>query len=201
MRLGVFGGSFDPVHLGHLAAAEEAGHRCALDRVVFVPAHHQPLKDAAPRASNGDRVAMLERATAGNPRFAVSTLEMERPAPSYTVDTLRALHALHGPDCEPYFLIGIDAVNALDRWREPAEVLRLARLIVMSRSEEREPDWAMLRTIAPDAHERVRLLAVPDIDISSRELRRRVGAGQPIRYQVADAVWEYIREHRLYLNR
>jgi nicotinate-nucleotide adenylyltransferase len=198
VRLGVFGGTFDPVHLGHLAAAEEAAYWFALSTVLFVPAQRQPLKDAAPRASTADRVAMLERAVAGNPRFAVGTLELERPAPSYTVDTLRELHAMHGPDCELYFLVGIDAANALDRWREPAEILRLARLIVMSRSEAREPDWAMLRAIAPDAQERIATLAVPDVDVSSHDLRQRAATDQPIRYQVPDAVWEYIEARGLY---
>lgn len=198
MRLGIFGGTFDPVHLGHLAAAEEAAQRFALAQALFVPAQRQPLKDAAPRASNADRLAMLQRAIAGNPRFAVSALELERPAPSYTVDTLRALHVNYGPGCELYFLIGIDAANVFDRWREPAAVLRLARLIVMSRSEEREPDWPMLRAIAPDAADRIDLLAVPDVDVSSRDLRRRVAAGEPIRYQVPESVREYIESHGLY---
>lgn len=198
MRLGVFGGSFDPVHLGHLAAAEEAAQRLALTQVLFVPARHQPLKEPAPRASDADRLAMLWLAIDGNPRFAASTLELERPAPSYTIDTLRALHAARGPDSELYFLLGIDAVNTLDRWREPFEVLRLARLVVMSRGKAREPDWALLRAIDPAIEARVELLAVPDIDLSSRELRRRVAASEPIRYQVPEPVRVYIEEHRLY---
>ena len=198
MRLGVFGGSFDPVHLGHLAAAEEAAYRLPLDGILFVPARHQPLKGQAPRASDTDRLAMLRLAIAGNPRFAVSTLELERPAPSYTVDTLRALEAAHGPGCDLYLLLGIDAVNTLDRWREPSELLRLARLAVMSRSEAREPDWALLRAIDPAIESRVVLLSVPNIDLSSRELRRRIAADEPIRYQVPEAVLEYIENRRLY---
>ena len=197
-RLGVFGGTFDPIHLGHLAAAEEAAHHLVLTQVLFVPAQHQPLKEQAPRASDADRLAMLRLAIIGNARFAVSTLELERPAPSYTIDTLRALHAAHGPGCELYFLLGIDAVNTLDRWREPAELLRLARLVVMSRGEVHEPDWALLRAIDPDAASRVDLLSVPDMDLSSRELRRRVAAGEPIRYQVAEEVRAYIESHQLY---
>lgn len=201
MRLGVFGGSFDPIHLGHLAAAEEAAHRLALRQVLFMPARHQPLKEQAPRAADADRLSMLRLAIEGNPRFAVSMLELERPAPSYTIDTLRALHTAHGPGCELYLLLGIDAVNTLDRWREPAELLRLARLVVMSRSEAREPDWALLRAIDPAVEARVELLSVPDIDLSSRELRRRVGAGEPIRYQVSEAVRTYIEQRRLYQGR
>lgn len=197
-RLGVFGGTFDPVHLGHLAAAEEAAQRLALERVLFVPAQRQPLKEQAPRASDADRLAMLRLAIAGNPRFEVSSVELERPAPSYTVDTLRALHAAYGPSCELFFLLGIDAANTLDRWREPSELLRLARLVVMSRGGEREPEWALLRSIDPAADARVELLAVPNIDLSARELRRRVAADEPIRYQVPNAVREYIEAHELY---
>jgi len=198
MRIGILGGSFDPVHLGHLAAAEEAVYRFALDHVLLLPARLQPLKEGGPCADDGQRLAMLRLAVAGNPRLAVSTLELERPAPSYTVDTLRALRASLGVSAELYFLLGIDAVNALDRWREPAELPRLARLIVMSRGDVREPDWTTLRAVAPDARERIDLLTVPDIDISSRDLRQRVASGAPIRYQVPEAVWAYIEEQGLY---
>jgi nicotinate-nucleotide adenylyltransferase len=200
MRLGVFGGTFDPVHLGHLASAEEAAYRLCLPQVLFVPAQHQPLKGAAPRASAADRLAMLRLAVADNPCFDVSTAELDRPAPSYTVDTLRALRAAHGPACELYFLLGVDAANTLADWREPAELLRLARLVVMTRSDVRQPDWAVLRALAPDAAQRVALLAVPDIDLSSSDLRRRVAAGEPIRYQVPEPVRAYIEEHGLYVN-
>lgn len=198
MRLGIFGGSFDPVHLGHLAAAEQAAYGLALARVLFVPARHQPLKEQAPRASDADRLAMLELAVAGNPRFAVSALELERPAPSYTVETLRALAAQYGPDCELYLLLGVDAVNTLDRWREPDALLRLARVVAMSRGNVREPDWSLLSGIVPDARSRIELLLAPNVDVSSRDLRRRVAAGEPIRYQTPDAVRAYIAAHGLY---
>jgi nicotinate-nucleotide adenylyltransferase len=198
MRIGVFGGGFDPVHLGHLAAAEEAAHRYELAQVLFVPVNHQPLKEEAPRAAPADRLAMLRVAIEGNPRFAVSTLELERPAPSYTVDTLRLLRDKYGPDGDLYLLVGIDSVNTLDRWREPAAILQLACVVAMSRSEVREPDWEALSRIGPGARDRVDLIVVPDIDVSSRELRRRVAAGQPIRYQVPEPVRSYIEQHGLY---
>ncbi len=201
MRLGILGGTFDPVHLGHLAAAEEAAYRFDLKRVLLLPARHQPLKEHDPWTTDEHRLAMLRLAVDGNPRLAISTLELERAAPSYTVDTLRLLGAAHDPSCELYFLLGIDAVNALDRWREPAALLRLARLVAMSRSDVREPNWTMLRGLEPDVEGRIDLLAVPDIDINSRELRRRVAAGEPIRYQVPDPVWAYIGEHGLYQQR
>src|SRR5262245_60263092 len=141
MRLGVYGGTFDPIHVGHLAAAEEAVYRLALDQVLFVPAGRQPLKDRAPGASGQDRLAMIGAAIAGNPRFSVSTIELERPAPSYTVETLRLLHRSYGPSCELLLLVGVDAANTLQRWREPEEVLRLARVVVMSRGPMMELDW------------------------------------------------------------
>ncbi len=203
MRLGVFGGTFDPIHLGHLAAAEEAAYRLDLDPVLFVPAHHQPLKEQAPRVSDADRLAMVTLAIEGNPRFAVSTVELERPAPSYTVETLRHLRRTYGDAAsgrELYFLLGIDSANTLDRWREPAALLGLARLVVMSRGKVPEPDWEMLRRIDPalPIRERVIALAVPDIDVSARDLRRRIGAGEPVRYQLPEPVRAYIEQHRLY---
>jgi nicotinate-nucleotide adenylyltransferase len=198
MRLGIFGGTFDPVHLGHLAAAEEAAFCCRLQRVFFVPAYQQPLKDALPRASGDDRLAMLELAVCANPLFGVSSLELNRPAPSYTVDTLRAMRHEFGADCELYFLLGVDAANSLDRWRDPAELLRLARLVVMSRGAVRQPDWTRLAGLAPDARERITTVDVPNLDISSSDLRQRVASGRPICYQVPDAVREYIAANHLY---
>ncbi len=198
MRLGVFGGTFDPIHLGHLAAAEEAAHHFGLERVLLVPARHQPLKERAPTASSRDRLAMVELAVADNPRFAVSALELERPTPSYTVDTLRLLRDHYGPSCELYLLLGLDSVNSLDRWRAPDVLVRLARIVAMSRGGVGEPAWTTLQSIAPDIRDRIYPLSVPDIDISSRELRARVAAGLPIRYQVPDAVRVYIEERRLY---
>ncbi|SRR5579883_571022 len=198
MRLGVYGGTFDPIHVGHLAAAEEAAYRLGLDQVLFVPAGRQPLKDREPGATGQDRLAMIEAAIAGNPRFGVSAIELERPAPSYTVETLRFLRQSHGPACELFLLVGVDAANTLQRWRGPAEILRLARLVVMSRGARAEPDWGMLEGIAADARQRADLLAVPDIDVSASEIRRRAAAGEPFRYQVVDAVWEYIQSHGLY---
>lgn len=198
MRIGVFGGTFDPVHVGHLAAAEEAAQCLTLARVLFIPAQRQPLKEQAPGATATDRLAMLTAAVAGNPRFAVNDIELRRPAPSYTVETLRVLREQYGAEAELYLLLGIDAANTLHHWREPGAILRLARLVVMSRSEQRHPDWAMLLGIAPDAEQRIELLAVPDLDLSSRELRRRVAAGEPIRYQVVDTVRAYIERHGLY---
>lgn len=197
-RIGVFGGTFDPIHLGHLAAAQEAADRLALDVVEFIPAHQQPLKEHAPRVSDDERLAMVRAATADNPFFRVSTIELERPAPSYTVETLRLLRDAHGAEADLYVLLGVDAANTLDRWRGAAEILSLARLVVMSRGEVREPDWVMLEMLDRHARARIQTLAVPDIDVSSSDLRDRVVAGKPIRYQVPDAVRLLIEGQGLY---
>lgn len=200
MRLGVFGGSFDPVHLGHLAAAEEAAYRLELTRLLFVPARRQPLKISRPRAAEGHRLAMLEAAIAGNSLFEISRVELQRPAPSFTVETLRAFRQTYGVACDMFLLLGVDAVNTLDRWREPDEVIRLARIVVLSRGTVREPNWPMLRALSPDAERRIELLSAPAIDVSATNLRRRVAAGAPIRYQVPEPVRAYIVEHGLYMR-
>ncbi len=197
-RIGLFGGTFDPIHLGHLAAAQEAADRLALDVVEFIPAHQQPLKERAPRVSDDERLAMVRAATADNPCFRVSTIELERPAPSYTMETLRLLRETYGADTELFFLLGVDAANTLDRWLGAAEILRLVRLVVMSRAEVRAPDWAMLETLDPRARDHVETLLVPAIDVSSSDLRDRVAAGRSIRYQVPEAVRVLIEEQSLY---
>jgi nicotinate-nucleotide adenylyltransferase len=196
-RIGIFGGTFDPVHFGHLAAAEEARWGLALDRVVFVPNWHQPLKRRG-AVSPAHRLAMVELAIAGNASFATSDVELRRAGSSYTLDTLRALRQAWGSTVELFFLLGADAVATFGTWHRPAEILELAHLVVMSRSGEREPDWDALERIAPHARQRVRLLAVPALDISATDLRARLAKGGPIRYQVPDAVCAYIARHGLY---
>ena len=133
MRIGVFGGSFDPVHLGHLLLAECCWRQAALDRVLFVPAAQQPHKPQAPRGGDADRVAMLRLAIAGRPEFDVSTIEIDRGGVSYTVDTLRALRAAE-PDAELFFLMGADSLADLPQWREPAAICELATPLVVRRA-------------------------------------------------------------------
>lgn len=182
-RIGVFGGSFDPVHHGHLTIALAALESLPLDRVVFVPARRSPLKEGVPSASEADRLAMLERAIDGERRFALSRLELERPAPSYTVATLEALS-----DAGVLFLIlGADAAAEFARWHRPERIRELATIVVARR---------------PGTHgtglDGATLLDSPLMDISARELRERAARGRSLRYLVPDAVWRYIEEHRLY---
>lgn len=183
-RVGVFGGTFDPVHVGHLAIAMAALESVPLDQVLFVPARRSPLKDRDPLASVADRVTMLEAAIKSEPRFALSKLELERDGVSYTVDTLEALRA-HG---ELFLILGSDALADLARWRRPERIRDLATILVAARPGAPEPD---------PAH-RARAFDAPRLDISSRELRARVARGMTLRYLVPDAVWEHINKRGLY---
>ena len=184
LRIGVFGGSFDPVHVGHLAIALAALESVPLDRVLFTPARRSPLKDRDPVANVADRVAMLEAAIANEPRFALSRVELERDGVSYTVDTLEALRA----EGELFLILGSDALADLARWRKPDRIRELATILVASRPGAPEPD-PMHHAQAFDA---------PRLDISSRELRTRAARGMSLRYLVPDAVWEHIKKRGLY---
>lgn len=193
-RLGVLGGTFDPPHYGHLVAAQEIACRLRLDQVLFMPARQNPLKEREPSSSGEDRCEMVRLAIANNQQFALSRLDLDRPPPSYTADLLRLLHA---PDRELFFLVGADILPELERWREPGEILRLARLAVVNRPGAPPPAMA-LDFLRPGARERVDLVEVPGVAIASRDLRERVRVGLPIRYLTPSAVEEYISERGLY---
>ena len=183
-RIGVFGGTFDPVHVGHLAIALAALESVPLDRVLFVPVRRSPLKDRDPLASTTDRVAMLETAIAREPRFALSRAELEREGVSYTVDTLEELRS----QGELFLILGSDALADLARWRAPDRIRELATILVAARPGAPEPD----------AMHGARTFDAPRLDISSRELRARAARGMSLRYLVPDAVWEHIKRHGLY---
>ena len=185
----MFGGSFDPVHLAHLVVAERVAEALTVDRVLFVPAHRQPLKEAGPRASAADRLAMLRLATAGNPRFEVSAIELDRGGTSYTIDTLRALAELH-PGADLSLVLGSDAFALLDRWREAGEIRRLARFVVVARPETGKA--------ADREGGTVRRVHVPALAISASDIRRRVSEGHSVRYLVPEPVRGYIAERGLY---
>lgn len=196
-RAGVLGGSFDPVHIGHLIIAEEARDRLGLDKVIFVPARQQWRKVAEGGAPPGDRLAMVLLAVAPHPGFRVATVDLDRPGPTYTVDTLADLHAQEGSETDLFFLMGEDALNDLPYWKDPAAIASAATLVAVSR-EGVELEWDRLGAVIPDARARVLKLDIPEIDISSTELRRRVAAGRSIRYWVPPEVEAYINERRLY---
>jgi nicotinate-nucleotide adenylyltransferase len=187
--IGLFGGSFDPVHHGHLIVARVAAEALALDELRFLPAREQPFKQGRHGAPAADRAVMLELAVAGSPGFAIERTELDRPGPSYTVDTLEALRARE-PAASLTLLLGADAAAELDAWHRATELPRLARVIVFGRAGAPIPSSPLIAGS----------IAVPAVDISATEIRRRVRAGLPIRYWVPDAVAEYMVRHRLYLD-
>lgn len=187
MRVGVFGGSFDPVHLGHLIAAEAAWRALALDHVRLVPTGQQPFKGTRVAAPAADRVAMLRAAVAGDARFVVDEREVRRPGPSYTVDTLRELKA-ELPGAELFLLVGSDAASELPHWREAAAIPSLAEVVELTRPGT-APVGAPVTT---------RTLSVPAVDISATVIRDRVRRGDDIRYLVPHPVDRHIAERHLY---
>lgn len=200
MRLGLFGGSFDPVHFGHLLLAECCREQCALDRVWFLPAAVPPHKRGRPLSSADARAEMLDLAIGGHEGFALSRFEIERGGVSYTVDTLRHFRR-EEPDRELFLLMGADMLHDLPGWRESAEVCRLALPVVVRRAGEKEPNLDCLSELV--SAERLDAIArhqveMPEMGISSTEIRRRVVAGQSIRYRTPRAVEKYIESHGLY---
>ena len=186
-RVGLFGGSFDPIHHGHLIVAQSAVEALGLDELRFVPARQQPFKAGAHRASAGERAAMVEQAIGGAPNFSVERSELERDGPSYTVDTLRALRARE-PGAELVLLVGSDAAAGIPRWHEAPELGRLARIVAFGRG------GVGTEALPPG----IEVIAVPAVEISSTAVRERVRRGQSIRYWVPDAVAEFIAAHGLY---
>ena len=191
-RIGVWGGSFDPVHLGHLLLAGEAVEACRLDRLVWVPSGSPPHR-RGPAASGQDRLEMVRLAIDGDSRFALSDYEVSRDEVSYTVETLNAL-AAQNERCGLVLLIGSDNAVDFEQWHLPDEVLKLAEVAVFERP------GSPVDRIAPGLADRMRVLDTPRFEISSTVVRKRVRAGRSIRYWVPDAVATYIQTHHLYLG-
>jgi nicotinate-nucleotide adenylyltransferase len=195
MRLGIFGGSFDPIHLGHLILAELCREACRLDRVWLVVAGEPPHKPRK-RTAVEHRLEMTRLAVAGHSAFEVSELEAHRPGPHYSVDTLQTVRDQR-PQDELFFLIGADSLADLPTWREPQRVLQLATLVVANRPGTEPSTLPSSFTPPPDAPA-IQTVTIPPIGISSSELRRRVAEGASIRYQVPRAVEVYIEAQGLY---
>ncbi|MBX7168318.1 MAG: nicotinate-nucleotide adenylyltransferase [Pirellulales bacterium] len=200
MRLGIFGGTFDPVHLGHLILAECCREQAQLDQVWFLPAATPPHKHDRPMTPAGQRVEMLELAIGGHPAFGVSRLEIDRGGVSYTVDSLVEIGRLHA-HAELFFLMGADSLVDLPRWREPRQICSLALPLVVRRQGLPEPDLDCLNElVTPERLAQIRAHAVemPLVGISSSDLRERVAAGRSIRFQTPRAVEVYIETQALY---
>jgi nicotinate-nucleotide adenylyltransferase len=190
-RLGIMGGTFDPIHNGHLVCAEEARWQFGLDEVVFVPAGQPWQKREVTPAE--DRYLLTVLATARNPHFSVSRLEIDRGGPTYTLETLRALRDFHGEEAELFFITGADAVLEILSWKDPEAVLDTARFIAATR-----PEYDLGKLELGRFGDRVSVIQIPALAISSTDIRRRVREGRPIQYLVPPEVAAYIADHRLY---
>jgi len=197
MRVGVLGGTFDPIHIGHLAAAEEARVRLDLERVVFVPANLPPHKLHLHVTATEHRLNMVRLAIADNPRFVLSRVDVDRFGPSYTVDTIELLRDEYGPNGELYFIMGADSLTEFLTWHKPERLIRLCRIAAMTRPGYRV-DLKELNRLLPGAIARVQLLEMPLLEISSSDLQQRVRMGLSIKYLVPAAVEAYIQQHGLY---
>lgn len=198
----MLGGSFDPIHMAHLIMAESAREALSLDKVLFIPVREQPLKRDRQVTSAEHRTTMVELAIAGNPYFELSRVDVERPSPSYTVDTLRQLREQlgdpgEGGEVEMWFIIGADSLVTLPRWRDPAGILAQARLAVVRRPGI-TPDLTHLESLMPRLPAHIDWVDAPLIDIAATDLRRRIAEGRSIRYRVPDAVVEYIEREGVY---
>ena len=194
--VGILGGTFDPIHHGHLGIAEEAREALGLERVLLVPASSPPHKPGRPVADAAHRLAMVELAIAGNPAFAVSRIEVERGGASYSVDTLEALRS-EGVE-QPWFILSAEALAGFPAWREPDRILSLCRLAVVPRGGYDPLDRAWVAERFPGREDRVTFLTGPLLPISGSVVRRRAAVGRSVRYLVPDAVARYIADHHLY---
>ena len=196
MRLGILGGTFNPPHLGHLVSAQEAYLHLALDRVMLIPARIPPHKPVEDEPGVEHRLELCRLAIRGDERFLVSDVEVARPGPSFTVDTLEELTS-KAPDSELFLILGGDIAAGLPDWHQPEKVLSLSTLAIAERpgTTRAQIEGALGRLEGGD---RAEFFPMPTIELSSTEIRRRVREGQPIRYIVPDAVGAYIRDHQLY---
>ena len=199
MRIGIFGGTFDPVHMGHLILAEQCRDQAGLDEVWFLPSYHPPHKAAAAITRFDQRCDMLELAVAGHPAFRIDRIEKELPPPSYTAETLAELRRRHA-GAEFSLLMGSDSLPDLPGWYEPRRVVELASLVVVPRPGVMlwTADRLAKALDLPTDAVRLRYVACPMIEIASRELRRAVADGMSVRYLVPRAVEEYLRDRKLY---
>ena len=195
-RLGVMGGTFNPIHLGHLMIAEEARQAFHLKKVLFVPSYITPNKDVC-GATAEQRLAMTRLATADNPYFTVSDMEMRRQGNSYTVDTLRLLKEIYGPSHSLYFISGTDTIHDLHNWNNPEEILSLCQFIGATRPDGSEQIDSIISSFG-ELGKNILKLPVPTMEISSTELRRRIRLGLSVRYMMPSAVVEYIRKNGVY---
>jgi len=197
-RVAILGGTFDPIHLGHLAAAQGVLHLTGVDQVIFMPNRQPPHKEGQAVTPAVHRTAMVRLAIADNPAFTLSDLELRRQGPPYTIETVRTLQA-ERPDWEAAFIIGMDSLLEIRTWREWETLLQVADWLVVTRpGYDTDRGRQLLAELGPRLSARVRLLEIPGVAVSSTELRHLAAGGYPLRYLVPDGVAAYIEAHRLY---
>ena len=205
MKIGVMGGTFDPIHIGHLVIAEEGRARFGLEKVVFVPSARPPHKTNTPHAQARDRMRMVELAIQANPALDVSDIEVRREGLSYTIDTLRSMRSLYGVETELFFIAGADAILEILTWKDPEALFAESRFLVANRPgytlEKLVDALPELNSNGQRAIENVLLMDIPALAISSTDIRERVNEGRPFRYMVPEQVWAYIQEKGLYGQR
>jgi nicotinate-nucleotide adenylyltransferase len=199
MKTGVLGGTFDPVHNGHMMIAGEAMKRLELDEVLFVPTSQTPLKEDNAVTPVEHCVRMVELAIAGSPAFRLSEIEIDRAGVSYTVDTIAALKKETGDAAELYFIIGLDSLVTLPRWKDPDRLVVMCRLVAVRRPGYDMPDIENIEKLVPGLAESLILIDKPELDISATDIRKRVAEGLPVDGLVPAAVGKYIRENSLYI--
>ncbi len=200
MNIGLMGGTFDPIHNGHLVVAEEIRSRLDLAVLLFVPAGQPWLKMGNPVSLAEDRVHMVRLAIADKPCLKLSTMEVERPGATYTVDTIAELQAQLGAENDLYFILGWDSLAELPQWKEPSRLITMCRLAVVPRPGYPRPDLKALEARIPGSSQRVILMDKPEIDISASEIRDRIAQRLSISHLVPGPVESYIRRHRLYMT-
>jgi len=195
-KTGVMGGTFDPIHNGHLAVAREVMSRLCLERILFIPAGRPPLKGGGPVASSEERVSMVRLAIAQEPGYQLSRVEIDRPGPSYSVDTISGLkHLLR---YEIYFVMGWDNLAELHRWKEPGRLAETCRIVAVPRPGCDRPDLDAMETFIPGLKDNVIILESPRVDISASDSRKRISEGSTIDHLVPETVADYIRRSGLY---
>ncbi len=198
MKVGVLGGSFDPIHFGHLVAAEEARVMLKLARIIFVPAGQPPHKLHRTLSPSEGRLEMVNIAIATNPHFESSRVDFDRSGPHFSVDTVRILRDQLGQRTEIFFIVGLDSLLEIGTWREPEQLLKLCHLVGVSRPGYPAVDFSKLDPRIQRSADRIVVLPIPELNISSSSLRRRVSDGLPIKYQLPEGVEEYIYAKGLY---
>ena len=196
-KVGVLGGTFDPIHLGHLIMAEEVRTKLELEKVLFIVTGDPWLKNEVISPAH-HRLNMVERAIEDNPYFVPSSLEINRPGPSYSVDTISALRELLGGGVEIFFILGWDAMADLQRWKDPQRLVKMCHLVVVERPGYSSPDVGALEAKIPGIRNSLLPLLIPEVGISSRDIRQRIAQDLSVRYLIPPKVGEYIKEQGLY---